>query len=164
MTMRNPDNTSATDGYIFNHTMIRVKSLQASMDFYDHVLGFTPVYRRDFNDDAFTIVYMIANAASDIPQDDALRYQWILSRPGVLELTWNHGTEKQSAFSYHSGNDEPRGFGHLCMVVPDLAAACSRFENMGVSFKKRPSEGRMKEVAFILDPDGYWIEILELPR
>lgn len=43
--------------------------------------------------------------------------------------------------------------------VPDVEAACERFESLGVSFIKRPNEGRMKGLAFIRDPDGYWIEI-----
>lgn len=44
--------------------------------------------------------------------------------------------------------------------MPDVAAACARFEALGVDFVKRPDEGRMKGIAFIKDPDGYWIEIL----
>lgn len=162
--MNNTINSSETDAYIFNHTMIRVKSLGPSLHFYRQVFGFIPVYRQDFSEDAFTIVYMARVAESDIPQDDTMRYKWVLSQSGILELTWNHGTEQQKKFRYHNGNDEPRGFGHLCMVVPDITEACERFERLGVTFKKRLSEGRMRNVAFILDPDGYWIEVLELPR
>lgn len=44
-------------------------------------------------------------------------------------------------------------------MVPDVYTACERFEKLGVSFVKRPDEGRMKGLAFIKDPDGYWIEI-----
>ena len=88
------------------------------------------------------------------------RLQWVLGQPGVLELTYNHGTEQQADFYYHDGNSEPRGFGHLCVTVPDVHAACARFEALGVPFQKRLADGRMKHIAFIKDPDGYWIEIL----
>ncbi|MGO4778920.1 lactoylglutathione lyase, partial [Lysobacter sp. 2RAB21] len=86
---------------------------------------------------------------------------WLLSQRGVLELTHNHGTEGDAAFAYHHGNSEPRGFGHICVSVPDVQAACARFEQLGVEFQKKLSDGRMKHIAFIKDPDGYWVEILQ---
>ena len=45
--------------------------------------------------------------------------------------------------------------------VDDLDAACKRFEELGVNWKKRLTDGRMKNVAFVLDPDNYWIEIIQ---
>lgn len=127
----------------------------------------------------------------------------VADREGVLELTWNHGTEKESGKVYHDGNSEPQGFGHICISVDDLDAACKRFEEKGVEWKKRLTDGRMKvrkafflffsfslllgicllsplcffffifhkltsfffylvqNVAFVLDPDGYWIEVIQ---
>ena len=82
---------------------------------------------------------------------------------GLLGLTWHYGTEKQADFSYHNGNTKPQGFGHICISVDDLDAACSRFEEKGVQWKKRLTDGRMKSVAFILDPDGYWVEVSSNP-
>lgn len=76
-----------------------------------------------------------------------------------MELTHNWGTETETAQIYHTGNEEPRGFGHIGVLVPDVYAACERFEKLGVKFIKKPDEGRMKGLAFIRDPDGYWIEI-----
>lgn len=153
---------AVTHGYVFNHTMIRVRDLDVSLDFYTRVLGFTPVYRQVHEEAAFTIVYLVlVGDRALIPDDDAERKRWVLSQPGVLELTHNHGTEKDAAFAYHNGNGEPRGFGHLCVSVPDVAAACERFETMGVAFQKRLSDGRMRHIAFIRDPDQYWIEILQ---
>jgi lactoylglutathione lyase len=82
--------------------------------------------------------------------------------PGVLELTHNHGTESDSNFQgYASGNAEPgKGFGHIAITVDDVEKACERFEKLGVSFKKRLTDGKMKDIAFILDPDGYVLKIL----
>ncbi|KFD20573.1 lactoylglutathione lyase [Tatumella ptyseos ATCC 33301] len=148
-------------GYVFNHTMIRVKDLPVAIDFYSRVLGFIPVYEERFEEAAFTIVYLVRRPIAEIPQDDEVLKEWVLSQPGVLELTWNHGTEKEAGFSYHDGNSDPQGFGHICVTVPDVRKACERFEQLSVPFRKKLSEGRMKYVAFIKDPDGYWIEILQ---
>ena len=63
---------------------------------------------------------------------------------------------------YHSGNDEPKGFGHIALTVPNVEEACARFERLGVPFKKRLTDGKLKFLAFILDPDGYWIEVVRL--
>lgn len=74
-------------------------------------------------------------------------------------LLGNYGTEKDTNFKYHNGNDEPQGFGHICITVDDMEKACQRFEEQGVQWKKRMTDGRMKNIAFILDPDDYWIEV-----
>jgi len=79
----------------------------------------------------------------------------------VLELTHNWGTEAQADFKYHDGNAQPQGFGHICFSVPDLAAAVAWFDENQVPYVKRPDQGKMKNVAFIKDPDGYWIEIVQ---
>jgi lactoylglutathione lyase len=75
---------------------------------------------------------------------------------GMLELTHNHGTESDPNFQgYSSGNSEPgRGFGHIAITVDDVEEACARFEKLGVRFQKRLTDGKMKHIAFILDPDG----------
>lgn len=58
------------------------------------------------------------------------------SREGILELTYNHGTETQD-FHYASGNTDPgRGFGHIAITVPDIVAACNYFESQNVQWKK----------------------------
>lgn len=97
------------------------------------------------------------------PKDDtsANGVNPVAEREGLLELTWNYGTEKEEGKVYHDGNSDPQGFGHICLSVDDLDAACKRFEEKGVQWKKRLTDGRMKNVAFVLDPDGYWIEIIQ---
>lgn len=152
----------ATAGFVFNHTMLRVKDAVASLALYTGALGFTLVSTRDFPDAGFSLYFLVlADDAADIPDDAAARREWLARQRGVLELTHNHGTEAQAGAVYHDGNHEPRGFGHLCVAVPDLRAACARLDAMGVPFQKRLSDGRMQSIAFIRDPDGYWIELIQ---
>ena len=85
----------------------------------------------------------------------------VLDREGLVELTHNYGTENDSAFSINNGNKEPnRGFGHLCISVDNIQAACQRIEDAGYKFQKKLSDGRMRHIAFALDPDEYWVEII----
>jgi lactoylglutathione lyase len=153
---------AATQQFVFNHTMLRVKDIARSLDFYTRVLGFTLVRRRDFAEAKFSLYFLVlVDDPAQIPAEEPARGEWLLSQRGVLELTHNHGTEDDAGFAYHDGNSEPRGFGHICVSVPDVEAACVRFEQLGVAFQKRLTDGRMKDIAFIKDPDGYWVEILQ---
>ena len=71
------------------------------------------------------------------------------------------GTESDPSFTHCSGNEkEHKGFGHICILTDDLHTAVKRFDELGVRFKKRPEDGSMRHIAFILDPDGYWIEVI----
>lgn len=150
-----------TNGFVFNHTMLRVKDITASLDFYTRVLGFQLIDKRDFPEAEFSLYFLAyVPAGVQVPADDTERRLWMAGMPGVLELTHNHGTEKHDGPVYHDGNSDPRGFGHICVSVPELEAACARFEELGVPFQKRLSDGRMKSLAFIKDPDGYWVEII----
>ena len=70
-------------------------------------------------------------------------------------------TENDPNFKHCTGNEkEHKGFGHVCMLVDDLQRAVDRFTSLGVKFTKRPEDGKMRHIAFINDPDGYWIEII----
>ncbi len=153
---------AGTEAFALNQTMLRVRDPQASVGFYRDVLGMTLLQKLDMREMEFSLYFMAyLGDGETIPDDPAERARFIFSRETTLELTHNWGTETDPAFAgYHNGNDEPKGFGHLGISVPDVAAACGRFEALGVPFKKRPQDGRMKDIAFITDPDGYWIEIL----
>ncbi|CAM4109897.1 Lactoylglutathione lyase [Pseudomonas reidholzensis] len=152
---------TATAKFVFNHTMLRVKDIEKSLDFYTRVLGFYLVDKRDFAEAAFSLYFLALVDPAQIPADDAERHQWMKSIPGVLELTHNHGTEHDAELAYHNGNSDPRGFGHICISVPDVVAACERFEALDVPFQKRLADGRMNHLAFIKDPDGYWVEVIQ---
>ncbi|OOV92215.1 lactoylglutathione lyase [Pseudomonas sp. MF6396] len=152
---------AATHNFVFNHTMLRVKDVAKSLGFYTRVLGFSLVEKRDFPEAEFSLYFLALVDKAQIPADPAKRTEWMKSIPGILELTHNHGTENDPAFAYHNGNTDPRGFGHICIAVPDIRAACERFEQLGVNFQKRLSDGRMKHLAFIKDPDDYWVEIIQ---
>jgi len=145
-----------TGTYRLNHTMIRVKNVEASLKFYQETMGMTLLRTSENPDNKFNL-YFLGYPGAATPPSPA-------QREGLLELTWNYGTEKDPNFKYHDGNAEPQGFGHIAVTVDDLDEACKRFDEKGVSWKKRLTEGRMKNVAFILDPDGYWIELLQNER
>src|SRR3546814_17810932 len=81
-----------------------------------------------------------------MPDGDEDRRQWLARQRGVLELTHNHGTESQPGPVYHDGNSEPRGFGHICVSVPDVRAACARMEALRVPFQTKLSEDRKSVV------------------
>ena len=151
-----------TEGFVFNQTMLRIKSPEATLDFYTRIMGMTLVKKMDFEAMKFSLYFLAAIDTHDLGNwsaDPRVRLVQTFGRPAMLELTHNWGTEDDEDFAYHNGNDEPKGFGHIGFAVPDLDAACARFEKLGVSFVKRPQDGKMKDIAFIRDPDGYWIEL-----
>ena len=154
----------ATRGYALTQTMLRIKDPERSLDFYSRVLGMSLVRRFDFPDMKFTLYFLGKlddDAAKTIPEDKAKRATWVFGHETMLELTHNWGSEDDDEFEYHNGNQEPKGFGHIGFTVPDVYAACERFEKLGVNFVKKVDDGKMQGLAFIQDPDGYWIEILQ---
>ncbi|KAL8715875.1 MAG: hypothetical protein Q9220_000542 [cf. Caloplaca sp. 1 TL-2023] len=140
--------------YRLNHTMIRVKDHTKSLEFYKDILGMSLLRTNESPSSNFNLYFLgyVPGANNDVNTSPL---------EGVLELTWNYGTEKNKDFKYHDGNSEPQGFGHIAITVDNLDAACARFEEKGVRWKKRLTDGRMKNVAFVLDPDGYWVEVVQ---
>src|SRR3546814_16382607 len=87
-----------------------------------------------------------------MPDGDEDRRQWLARQRGVLELTHNHGTESQPGPVYHDGNSEPRGFGHICVSVPDVRAACARMAALRVPFQKKLSDGTIPAIPLTNEP------------
>ncbi|EPS41457.1 hypothetical protein H072_4608 [Dactylellina haptotyla CBS 200.50] len=152
---------SDTNSYRMNHSMIRVKSATESIKFYTEVMGMTLLRTNEKPTGKFNLYFLGYKPEGDVENESLTS-----DREGLLELTYNYGTDDpDSDFKgYHNGNAEPQGFGHICITVDDLDAACARFEGLGVNWKKRLTDGRMKDVAFVLDPDGYWIEVIQNER
>ncbi|XP_050368536.1 lactoylglutathione lyase [Argentina anserina] len=152
-----------TRGYIMQQTMFRIKDPKVSLDFYSRVLGMSLLKRLDFPEMKFTLYFLGYVDVASAPTEPVDRTVWTFGQKATIELTHNWGTESDPEFKgYHNGNSEPRGFGHIGITVDDTYKACERFEHLGVEFVKRPDDGKMKGIAFIKDPDGYWIEIFDL--
>ncbi|MGM0981894.1 MAG: lactoylglutathione lyase [Pseudomonadota bacterium] len=157
--------TADSEGFRLNHTMLRIKDPEKALAFYTRVFGMRVVRRLDFEEMQFSL-YFLANLKEDtaLPEDDSERTVWTFGQAGLLELTHNWGTEEKGGFAYHDGNAEPQGFGHICFSVPDLEAAQNWFDANDVEFVKRADQGKMKDVVFVKDVDGYWIEVVQADR
>ena len=127
-------------GRRFLHTMIRVRDLEKSIDFYTRHLGMKLLRRKDYPSGEFTLAFVGYGGEADHT---------------VVELTHNWGQEEP----YELGS----GFGHLAIGVPDIYGTCEAMAAEGVPIP-RPA-GPMKHggsvIAFIEDPDGYKIELIE---
>lgn len=115
------------------HTMVRVKNLEESMDFYCNKLGLIEVGRKDVPAGKFTLVFLAAPGNED----------------AQLELTFNWETEE------YSGG---RNFGHLAYAVENIYEVCQDLMDKGVVINRPPRDGYM---AFIRSPDGISIELLQ---
>lgn len=158
------DIPTASENFTFNHTMLRIKDPAKSLEFYTGVLGMTLLRHSQFPDAEFDLYFLAkltADERDNLPAAADLT-AYVSRQRGILELTHNYGTENDANFSYHDSNSDPKGFGHICFAVPNLAEAVAWFDKKNVVFQKRPEDGNMKDIAFIKDPDGYWIEIIEL--
>ncbi|KAG2293377.1 hypothetical protein Bca52824_040046 [Brassica carinata] len=113
--------------------------------------------RLDLSEMKFSLYFLGYEDTLTAPTE---RTVWTFGRPATIELTHNWVTESDPEFK--GGNSEPREFGNTGVTVDDVHKACERFEQLGVEFVKKPNDGKMKNIAFIKDPDGYWIEIFNL--
>lgn len=125
------------------HTMLRVADLERSLAFYIEKLGMRLLRSRDYPEGRFTLAF--------VGYDDE-------DITSVIELTFNWDTN-----AYELGT----GYGHIAISVNDIYATCSALQEAGVSILRAP--GPMQHdpseiIAFILDPDGYRIELIEKQR
>lgn len=146
--------------------MLRIADPTKSLLFYVDLLGMTLIDTLDFPQWEFKLFFVKTLPAGTEYKltpgtKEAHDYMWSIEGT-ALELTYNYGTEADDAFGgYYAGNQEKDGFGHVGFNTDDVYAACEKLEAAGVTFKKKPDEGRMKGLAFAYDPDGYWVEILK---
>jgi lactoylglutathione lyase len=167
---RSPQHPSM-DEYYLAQTMLRIKDPVKSIKFYRDILGMSLLKETHFGPGSgdFSLYFLAQIPPGEpIPDPTAGVGDYISKMPyQVIELTHNHGTENDSDFAYHDGNLQDKekgilqGFGHTGFIVDDLHAACNYLTEQGVPFKKRPEEGGMKTLAFVYDPDGYAVEIIQ---
>lgn len=123
----------------FLHTMLRVGNLERSIEFYTQVLGMTLIRRSENPEYKYSLAFVGYGSNPDHAE---------------LELTYNHGVEK-----YDMGT----AYGHIALGVPDAYAACDKIRAAGgqVTREAGPVKGGTTVIAFVTDPDGYKVELIE---
>ncbi len=121
------------------HTMLRVGNLQRSIDFYTQVLGMQLLRTTDNPEYKYTLAFVGYGSNPDHAE---------------LELTYNYGTG-----SYDMGT----AYGHIALGVPDAVAACEKIRAAGGNVTREPGpvKGGTTVIAFITDPDGYKVELIQ---
>lgn len=121
------------------HTMLRVGDLQRSVDFYTKVLGMNLLRTTERPEQKYSLAFVGYGTNPDHAE---------------LELTYNHGVD-----SYELGT----AFGHMAIGVPDVYASCDRIRAAGGNITREPGpvKGGNTVIAFVTDPDGYKIELIQ---
>ena len=121
------------------HTMLRVGNLQRSIDFYTQVMGMKLLRTTERPEQKYSLAFVGYGSNPDHAE---------------IELTYNHGTD-----SYEMGT----AFGHMALGVPDVYAACDKIRAAGGNITREPGpvKGGDTVIAFVTDPDGYKIELIQ---
>lgn len=124
------------------HTMLRVGDMQRSVDFYTRLMGMKVLRTTDRPEQKYSLAF--------VGYGDE-------SAGAVIELTYNYGVDR-----YELGS----GYGHIAIEVDDAAAACERIRAGGglVTREAGPVKGGTTVIAFVTDPDGYKIELIQTRR
>jgi len=119
--------------------MLRVGDLQRSIDFYTRIMGMSLLRTTDRPDQKYSLAFIGYGPESE---------------HAVLELTYNHGVN-----SYELGS----GFGHVAIGVPDVRATCEKIRAAGGAITREagPVKGGATVIAFVQDPDGYKLELIQ---
>ena len=123
------------------HTMLRVTDLQRAIDFYTRVMGMTLLRTTERPEQKYSLAFVGYGSNPDHAE---------------IELTYNHGVHQ-----YEIGT----AFGHLALGVSDVYATCDRIRAQGGKITREPGPvaGGTRVIAFVVDPDGYKIELVQQP-
>lgn len=127
------------------HTMVRIRDIDESLNFYCGLLGMKEVWRKENEKGRFTLIFL---AAGD---DEAKASE---TKAPVLELTYNWPDENGAGEEYTGG----RNFGHLAYRVDNIYDTCAALQKAGVTINRPPRDGHM---AFVKSPDGISLELLQ---
>ena len=127
------------------HSMIRIKNIDESLDFFCNKLGLVEIRRIDNESGRFTLIFLAAPADVDRTKEH---------KSPLLELTYNWPDENSGAENYTKG----RNFGHLAYRVDNIYETCKRLMDNGIVINRPPRDGYM---AFIKSPDDISIELLQ---
>lgn len=150
---------------VLSQTMFRIKDPVKSRAFYEHGLGMQLLCRLDYPEENISHYYY---GYSDLPipasfSNNKERVEFLVGTrfpKMVLEHKW--GTETDDSVTYHNGNVDPRGFGHIGLTVDDIYRACENMEKAGYKIVRKPGPFQdVGEIAFVADPDGYWVELIK---
>lgn len=122
------------------HTMLRIRDIEASLDFFCNKLGLVEISRKESEKGRFTLIFLAAPNDVERAREE---------KSPMVELTWNWDPEELTC---------GRSFGHLAYRVDNIYDTCRKLMDSGVTINRPPRDGHM---AFVRSPDGHSIELLQ---